>query len=268
MRPQRRRGWPGAGDAEADDDAPRQAGEEQHVEAGRGDQHRGAEVGLPRDQRTGTEQQQRGDDVVRACAAWLRILSKYQASISGTAIFISSEGWMRVTPMLSQRRAPLTMSPKSATATSSSDPEHVGGHGEAHQRLRRHVGDDPHRAERDRDVAELAGDARRVSRSCAENSVTRPTAISARTSAEQRPSMRWRGGRQGDAARVARAPSVALVVLVGFRAGRRQCLPAACRAGSSRSPCARSARRRARRSRRSRPAPRARSSGCRPARRR
>jgi hypothetical protein len=38
------------------------------------------------------------------------------------AIFISSDGWMRATPMLSQRRAPFETSPNSATAISSSTP--------------------------------------------------------------------------------------------------------------------------------------------------
>ncbi len=45
---------------------------------------------------------------------------KYQASIIGSATFMSSEGWMRATPRLSQRREPLTTTPKSATPTSSS----------------------------------------------------------------------------------------------------------------------------------------------------
>jgi hypothetical protein len=36
-------------------------------------------------------------------------LWKYQASISGMAIFRISDGWMRVKPIDSQRRAPLTL---------------------------------------------------------------------------------------------------------------------------------------------------------------
>ena len=47
---------------------------------------------------------------------------KYQASISGTAIFISSEGWKRATPTFSQRREPLTTVPNSATPTSITTP--------------------------------------------------------------------------------------------------------------------------------------------------
>jgi hypothetical protein len=46
-------------------------------------------------------------------------LWKYHASISGSAIFISSEGWKRMKPRLSQRREPLTTTPNSATPTSS-----------------------------------------------------------------------------------------------------------------------------------------------------
>ena len=44
---------------------------------------------------------------------------KYHASISGNAIFMSSEGWKRATPRFSQRLEPLTVVPASATATSS-----------------------------------------------------------------------------------------------------------------------------------------------------
>ena len=44
------------------------------------------------------------------------------ASIIGIAIFMISEGWKRMTPRLSQRRAPFTTSPPSATATSSATP--------------------------------------------------------------------------------------------------------------------------------------------------
>ena len=47
---------------------------------------------------------------------------KYHASISGSAIFISSEGWKRATPRFSQRREPLTIVPNSATPTSSTTP--------------------------------------------------------------------------------------------------------------------------------------------------
>ena len=52
---------------------------------------------------------------------------KYQAIISGIAIFISSDGWMRVTPRSSQRRAPFEMSPNSATPTSSTTPSRYTG---------------------------------------------------------------------------------------------------------------------------------------------
>ena len=43
---------------------------------------------------------------------------KYHASISGIATFISSDGWKRMKPRLSQRREPLTTTPNSATPTS------------------------------------------------------------------------------------------------------------------------------------------------------
>ena len=46
---------------------------------------------------------------------------KYHASISGIAIFISSDGWITM-PTLSQRRAPLRISPNIATAISSATP--------------------------------------------------------------------------------------------------------------------------------------------------
>jgi hypothetical protein len=47
---------------------------------------------------------------------------KYHASTSGTAIFIASEGWIVVTPMLQPAAAPLRTSPKSATPISSASP--------------------------------------------------------------------------------------------------------------------------------------------------
>ncbi len=47
---------------------------------------------------------------------------KYQASISGMAIFMISEGWMS-TPTCSQRRAPFLMMPNTATAMSSVTPK-------------------------------------------------------------------------------------------------------------------------------------------------
>ena len=47
---------------------------------------------------------------------------KYHASISGSAIFMSSDGWMRTTPRFSHRREPFTTTPNSATPTSSETP--------------------------------------------------------------------------------------------------------------------------------------------------
>ena len=47
--------------------------------------------------------------------------------MSGSASFIISEGWKRVTPTCSQRRAPFTTSPKSATITSSTRPTTYAG---------------------------------------------------------------------------------------------------------------------------------------------
>ena len=51
-------------------------------------------------------------------ARWCR----YQAHIIGTASFMISDGWKRITPRSSQRCAPLPMSPASATTTSSTSP--------------------------------------------------------------------------------------------------------------------------------------------------
>jgi hypothetical protein len=48
--------------------------------------------------------------------------ARYQAIIIGTAIFIISEGWKRTGPRLSQRCAPLPMTPRPSTASSSSMP--------------------------------------------------------------------------------------------------------------------------------------------------
>ena len=47
---------------------------------------------------------------------------KYHASISGTATFMSSDGWNRPKPRFSQRREPLTVTPQSATPTSNTTP--------------------------------------------------------------------------------------------------------------------------------------------------
>jgi len=46
---------------------------------------------------------------------------KYQASISGMAIFMISDGWMSK-PTCSQRRAPFLITPNRNTATSSPTP--------------------------------------------------------------------------------------------------------------------------------------------------
>ena len=58
----------------------------------------------------------------RASCFW-----KYHATTSGSAIFISSEGWNRPMPTLSQRREPLTTVPPSATAHSSNMPSAYSG---------------------------------------------------------------------------------------------------------------------------------------------
>ncbi len=54
-------------------------------------------------------------------------LWNHHASISGSASFIISEGWKRVTPTCSQRRAPFTTSPNSATATRKARPIRYAG---------------------------------------------------------------------------------------------------------------------------------------------
>ena len=194
---------------------------------------------------------------------------KYHASISGSAIFISSDGWKRATPRFSQRREPLTTIAEQRDA-------------DQHQRRRRR------RAAPRRARASAAGCSRRstsarrrtprliawlVTRatlwSAAENSVTRPTPTIASAQPNSIESMRRveHFPRALQKLPMRRRPQSLFVVAAAghdLRGARLAC----CRAGSSRAPCARSAPRPARRSRRSRPAPRARSSGCRPARRR
>jgi hypothetical protein len=49
-------------------------------------------------------------------------LWKYQASIIGSASRISSDGWIVITPRLSQRVAPFTVVPKNSTPSSSTTP--------------------------------------------------------------------------------------------------------------------------------------------------
>ena len=50
------------------------------------------------------------------------ILCRYQATIIGRAIFMISEGWIRVKPRLSQRVEPLTVTPATSTPISSNTP--------------------------------------------------------------------------------------------------------------------------------------------------
>ena len=74
---------------------------------------------------------------------------KYQASISGSAIFMSSDGWKRATPRLSQRRDPLTTTPNSATPISISTRGDIERHRDARERLRRDVRGNPHQHHRE-----------------------------------------------------------------------------------------------------------------------
>ena len=65
---------------------------------------------------------------------------KYQASISGMAIFMISEGWMRVKPSDSQRLAPLTLIAEQEDGDQQQQADDIERNGEAHQLLRRQSG--------------------------------------------------------------------------------------------------------------------------------
>jgi hypothetical protein len=94
----------------------------------------------------------RGNDAPSAAAS---CLWKYQASISGTAIFSNSEGWMRVKPSDSQRVAPLTLMPKRKHQDQQDDANNVERNAETHQLLRRQLRHQPHHAKPDRHVQRL-----------------------------------------------------------------------------------------------------------------
>jgi hypothetical protein len=74
---------------------------------------------------------------------------KYQASISGTAIFSSSDGWMRVTPRLSQRRAPLDDVAEQRDADQQQHAHDIERHRQLREALRRNLRHDQHDRERD-----------------------------------------------------------------------------------------------------------------------
>ena len=76
---------------EADDHLPRQPREVEHVEARCADQQRGAQIGLALDQIHGYRDQHRGEQEILPADTTPNFW-KYQASISGSAIFMSSEG--------------------------------------------------------------------------------------------------------------------------------------------------------------------------------
>ena len=73
--------------------------------------------------------------------------SKYHARISGSAIFMISDGWMLPTPgIFNQRRAPFTTSPPTATPSSSTMPMVYSGTAKARDELRRWIGNHNHDA--------------------------------------------------------------------------------------------------------------------------
>ena len=85
-------------------------------------------------------------------------LWKYHASISGRPSFMISAGWMRPTPMSSQRWAPLTITPLAGGRDQQREPDQINRHREPHQHLRRDIRDDEHDRERDAEVAQLVAD--------------------------------------------------------------------------------------------------------------
>jgi hypothetical protein len=76
--------------------------------------------------------------------------------MSGIAIFIISEGWKQPAPRAVDDVA------EERDADEEEDAEEVSRHREAHQELRRDLGEDPHRPHRDAEVDELRLHARRV----------------------------------------------------------------------------------------------------------
>jgi hypothetical protein len=175
---------------------------------------------------------------------------KYQASISGMAIFMISEGWMRMKPMLSQRRAPFETSPNSATPPAAARPPHRAAAPGASAAAAESA-PPPHHHQRHGQVDELVVEAAPARRWSA------PAGRGQRSSASMQ--QQRRVDRRGQALppfapRIRQ--SVILDLLLVSGAGPW----AACRAGSSRAPGARSAPPTGRRSRRSPPARPARSS--------
>ena len=187
---------------------------------------------------------------------------KYHASISGSAIFISSDGWKRPKPRLSQRREPLTVTPPHRDGREQHDGKRVERHRRARDRLRRNVRDDPHQRHREREAHRLAPHPRDALVGCREER-DEPDAGNRERHAQKEavdpPREDFPHLRQED------VPSIALVFAFGYGDGLRRSGLSHAGDDSNRAPAARWARPPARRSRHFRPAPRARFSAIRQA---
>jgi hypothetical protein len=128
------------------DQAPGEAGEEEHEETRGRHQDRRAQVGLLGDEPDRQQQQADGDQEVAAADHALAALEvPGQGQWHGDLHELG--GLDPGDPMLSQRRAPLETSPNRATATSSSNTDYVQRQGNAHHALGRNARGHPHHQE-------------------------------------------------------------------------------------------------------------------------
>jgi hypothetical protein len=130
------------------------AGEEDHVEAGRGDERGGAEIRLARDEQHRHRDQQRAQhEVAQVDRRFLAM------EIPGEH---QRQGQLHHLGRLEARHADVQPAPRAVYHVAEEgdrdqegEAHDVGGHGEAHQRLRRDLRRDPHRGERHDKVHKL-----------------------------------------------------------------------------------------------------------------
>ncbi len=130
--------------------APRQAGEEDHEEAGAEHQQRRAEVGLLDDQRRPARARCTAATTKSNARSPPSRLWKYQASIIGRPSFMISDGWMRADADVEPARGALDRDALQLGGDQQRHADDVDRHREPHQHLRRHVGGDEQHGERDR----------------------------------------------------------------------------------------------------------------------
>ena len=135
--------------------APAQPGQEQHVEAAGGNQQRGAQIGLARDQRDRHQQQQCGNEIIFQRERGLvlfEVPGHHQRHADFHQLGRLDGGDAEIQPA---PRAVADLA-EQRHADQQRHAEQVNRHGGAHQVMQRQVGDQPHAGQRYRDVDHLA----------------------------------------------------------------------------------------------------------------